>query len=44
VEIGAADAAPGYLNLKLLRRRFGWLVYMLNPNVLPAIPDCTLHK
>jgi hypothetical protein len=44
MKIGAADAAPGDLNLKLSRRRLGRVSHILHANVLPAVPDCGFHE
>jgi hypothetical protein len=44
VQVGAADAAPGNLNLKLSGRWMRWAGHILNPNVLPGIPDRCFHQ
>jgi hypothetical protein len=44
VKIGAADAAPRDLDLKLSRRWFWRIGYILNPNILPAVPDRSFHE
>ena len=45
VKVGAANTAPGDLNLKLSREvdRAG-SGHILNANILPAMPDRSFHK
>jgi hypothetical protein len=44
VKISAADAAPRDLDLKLSRRWFWRISHILNPNILPAVPDRSFHE
>jgi hypothetical protein len=43
VKIGAADATPGDLYLKLSRRWFWRVGHILNPNILLPVPDRSFH-